>query len=245
MENGIVFGRIPVFEYMRSGLVTSSATLLIASGIKENSLTEIISLSKKRGVRSERADKDRLEKLCGGDKNHQGIALINCPLYPEFEENQLEAIASNKGTVLVLDQLTDPHNIGAIIRSAEAFGCKGVIITKDNSASVTSTVIKSSAGASAYMPLMKVTNLARTIDLLKDKGFWIIGSSDKGQENMSKISEYSPLAIVIGSEGTGMRDLTEKKCDLVVRIELTGKVSSLNASVAASILLYEASKNNG
>ncbi|MDA3901192.1 MAG: 23S rRNA (guanosine(2251)-2'-O)-methyltransferase RlmB [Spirochaetes bacterium] len=243
MENGLIYGRLPVLEYLRAAHFSPSSTLLIASGVKESSISDIIASARKQKLGIENVDRDLLTKQCGGDKNTQGVAIRNCPLYPILDEDSLADIAEANGTLLVLDQLTDPHNIGAIIRSAEAFGAAGVIMTKDNSASITATVVKSSAGATAHMPLLFVTNLARSLDMLKDRGFWIIGSSDKGDNPPKKIADFAPAAIVIGSEGAGMRDLTGKKCDLIVRIELSGKVSSLNASVAAALLLYETTRN--
>ncbi len=157
-----------------------------------------------------------------------------------LEKGAYADIASRGGVVVLLDQIIDPHNAGAIMRSAEALGADGIIIPSAHQAPVTPVTVKSSAGASAHLPVGIVSNLAQEIGILKEAGFWIAGSSQNGQHKASLLRDIRPLGIVIGSEGEGMRRLTEKKCDYVCSIPLRGHISSLNASVAAGILLYSA-----
>ena len=177
---------------------------------------------------------------------HQGVALyITVKNKGAGSFETLKNIAGNKGTVILLDQITDPHNLGSIIRSAEALGCGAVIIPKNNSAEVNETVVKTSAGATAHIEIITITNVARFLDDLKKMKFWIIGTSDHGNMTPGRLKEFLPACIIIGNEGKGMRRLTEEKCDYIASIPLKGKVSSLNASVAAGIVIYEIMKGNG
>ncbi len=141
---------------------------------------------------------------------------------------------------MVCDQLTDPHNVGAIIRSVEALGGSGVVLQKANAPGITGTVIKSAAGATAHLPVVYVTNIARFLEDAKKKGLWVIGTAEDGETPLTGIHEYLPAVIVIGSEGEGMRRLVREKCDVITAIPLKGHVGSLNASVAAGIVVYEA-----
>ena len=154
---------------------------------------------------------------------------------------KLISFSKNNSTnpiILALDGITDPHNVGAIVRSAEAFGCKGIIIPQRRSAGLTGTVAKVAAGALEYLPVSRVVNLNRSLEELKAKGFIVIGLSGDGQLSISKFNEKAPLVVVVGSEDKGISLLTQKKCDFLLRIPLKGKTSSLNASVAAAISLF-------
>jgi len=191
----------------------------------------------------DKADRKRLDKMTDG-KNHQGIvAEVEMP--GVHSEDELKHIVNNMTDVplfLVLDQVQDPHNLGACLRSADAAGVHGIIITKDNSASITPTVCKVASGAAETVPVYQVTNLSRTLRWLKDQNIWIMGSTGDTEQSIFKADLSIPLAIVMGTEGTGMRRLTQEQCDFLVKIPMVGQVESLNVSVAAGIMIYEAFK---
>lgn len=243
METGIVYGRVPVLEYLRAGLILKDTQLYIQQNAHGTVIEDIKKLASKQKLKVRQVDKNFFKKNYSDEENDQGVELDRVALYRGFNDKLIDEAVQQKKAILILDQITDNHNAGAIIRSAEAFGIAGVIAPQNNSFRINPTVIKSSAGATAHVPISFEKNLSRTIDILKDKGFWIIGTSDRGSDELSKVSDMAPCCIIIGSEGKGMRQLTEKKCDLTVQIPLKGKTSSLNASVAAGILLYETTKN--
>ena len=194
---------------------------------------------KSKGVLIEEVSWNRLSQLTFG-ASHQGVALqlassktISLDKLIDFSKK-----SSINPILVVLDGITDPHNVGAIIRSAEAFDCKGIIIPQRRSAGLTGTVAKVAAGALEHLPVSRVVNLNRALDLLKNSGFLVIGLSGEGQLSISKFQGKSPLAVVVGSEDRGISVLTQKKCDSLLKIPLKGKTSSLNASVAAAISLF-------
>ena len=240
----IIYGRNPVFEYLKKTSKEDLAELYILKNSQGKIIKDIENEAKKNGVKIFYKDKTFFSKLTSSSK-HQGIALkYNKNMSRKnLDENELlNKGKTEEGVLVILDQLTDPHNVGSIIRSAEALGALGIIIPKSNSSDINSTVIKSSAGATAHIDIATVSNIAMFMTKAKDEGYWIIGTSDHGGTDLNKLQELRPLIIVIGSEGKGMRRLTEEKCDSVVRIPLRGHVSSLNASVAAGIILYECFK---
>ena len=194
---------------------------------------------KLKGVLIEEVSWNRISQLTFG-ASHQGVALqLACSNTISLEK--LIFFSKNNSTnpiILALDGITDPHNVGAIVRSAEAFGCKGIIIPQRRSAGLTGTVAKVAAGALEYLPVSRVVNLNRSLEELKAKGFIVIGLSGDGQLSISKFDEKAPFVIVVGSEDKGISLLTQKKCDFLLRIPLKGKTSSLNASVAAAISLF-------
>jgi len=194
---------------------------------------------KLKGVLIEEVSWKRISQLTFG-ASHQGVALqLACSKTISLEK--LIFFSKNNSTnpiILALDGITDPHNVGAIVRSAEAFGCKGIIIPQRRSAGLTGTVAKVAAGALEYLPVSRVVNLNRSLEELKAKGFIVIGLSGDGQLSISKFDEKAPFVIVVGSEDKGISLLTQKKCDFLLRIPLKGKTSSLNASVAAAISLF-------
>ena len=178
--------------------------------------------------------------MCGG-ASHQGIIASGaCAEYVSVED--ILAISKKKGTapfIIICDEIEDPHNLGAIIRTAEAAGADGIIIPKRRSASLNATVFKTSAGAASWLPVARVANLGAAIDELKKNGIWIYGTDASG-ENYSHTSFTGPIGLVIGSEGFGMGRLIRDKCDFLVKLPMYGKITSLNASVAAGIFMYEA-----
>ena len=230
----IIFGRAPVLEALKNSHPIDK--IIIKSGPYAKSLIPVIDEAKKRNIVIQQADGARLDRMANGE-NHQGvIAMISAYSYGSVND-----IISGKDNafVIICDKITDPHNLGAIIRTANCVGADGVIIPKRDSAGVNSVVMKTSAGAVEYTPVAKVTNLASTIDELKERGFWITAADMDGQ-SMYDIDFKGKIAIVVGSEGKGVSRLVREKCDFIAKIPMYGEINSLNASVAAAVLMYEA-----
>jgi len=203
-------------------------------------LKEVIDALKALGISLEKSDRKKLDKLADG-KNHQGI-VISVELPAMRSEEQLKADVEALTTTpfyLILDQVQDPHNLGACLRTADAVGVQGIIVTKDNAASITPTVCKVASGAAETVPVYQVTNLARVLRWLKEQNIWILGTAGEATQTLYEMKLDMPLAIVMGAEGTGMRHLTRQHCDFLVKIPMAGQVESLNVSVAAAVLLYE------
>ena len=235
-KSKILIGRNPVMEALRAG--RDIDRLIVGPG-NEGSIKKIIAMAKDKHVAIQYQDKSALDRMAEGG-NHQGvIAFVSTYVYKEIDD--MLKLAESKGEdpfLVILDGLEDPHNLGAIIRSADGAGAHGVIIPKRRSVSVTDVVAKTSAGAIEFMPVARVTNLSRTIDDLKEKGFWI-AACDMGEHMYYEADLTGPIAVVIGSEGFGISRLVEEKCDFIVSMPMKGGVNSLNASNAAAILLYE------
>lgn len=240
----IISGRNPVIEYLNSIEDGSGLELHLSSTAHGKIIIDIQHLCRRKKVKIITEDKSFFKDFSSSSA-HQGVAL-HIPLSRKESDpfEVLKKVAESKGTVILLDQITDPHNLGSIIRSAEALGCGAVILPKNNSAEVNETVIKTSAGATAHIEIITIVNVSQFLDELKELGFWIVGTSDHGTIQINKLSNFHPACIIIGSEGKGMRRLTEEKCDYIVSIPLKGKVSSLNASVAAAIVMYELTKDS-
>ena len=236
--SNIICGRNPVLEAVRSGREIDR--LLIAHGISGGSVTAIIAKCKAKGVLIKEISPQKLDYYCGG-ANHQGVAvMLASQEYSTVDDIISLADSRNeKPFIIICDGLEDPHNLGAVIRTAEATGVHGVIIPERRSASLNATVAKAACGALEYVPVARVTNIASTIDMLKDKGVWVFGADMDG-EDYTKTDFDVPCAIVIGNEGKGIGTLTAKKCDKIISLPMLGKINSLNASVAAGILMYEA-----
>lgn len=234
----IIFGRGPVLEALKNSHPIEK--IIIKSGPYAKSLIPVIDLAKKNNIIIQQADVARLDKMSEGE-NHQGvIAMVSAYKYATVDD--IIKKAEDKGEspfVIICDKITDPHNLGAIIRTANCVGAHGVIIPKHESAGVNSVVMKTSVGAVEYTPVAKVTNLATTIDELKDKGFWVTCADMDGQ-SMYDIDLKGAIAIVVGSEGKGVSRLVREKCDFIASIPMYGEINSLNASVAAGVLMYEA-----
>jgi 23S rRNA (guanosine2251-2'-O)-methyltransferase len=192
------------------------------------------------GVRVQTASSEALAKMTG-DVAHQGAVAAVRPLKP-WDEHDVSAALSeiHDPLLLVLDGVTDPHNLGACLRTADAAGVQAVIIPKDRAAAVDGVVRKVAAGAAEFVPVVAVTNLSRTLDMLKEHGIWVVGTDGEAGQTVYAADLKRPLAIVLGAEGSGMRRLTRERCDFVVRIPMAGQVQSLNVSVAAGIALFEA-----
>ena len=229
----IICGRNPVEELLKSGREID--TLYVQRG--SNSSAEAIAhRAKKQGVKVRYVDRRVLDEAAGGIP-HQGILCTTSP----FEYTDLDEILKSidrTALLILLDGIEDPHNLGAIIRTAECVGASGVIIPKRHSASVNQTVAKSSAGAVEYMPCARVSNIASTIDKLKEHGFWIY-ACDMDGENLFDAKIEGKVAIVIGNEGSGVSRLVKEKCDFNLAIPMKGHIDSLNASNAAALVMYE------
>lgn len=193
---------------------------------------KIISMIEKLRIKPILCDKKQLDQL--EDSNHQGIIID----VGDFEYSNIDDLIKDNGFIVMLDHLEDTHNFGAIIRTCEAAGVDGIIIPKDRSVSVNSTVMKTSSGASVNMKICMVTNLNQTINYLKDKGYWFYASDMEG-DNYTDVSYDGNICLIIGNEGKGVSDLVKKSSDFIVSIPMIGKINSLNASVAAGILIYE------
>lgn len=217
--------------------------LLVEKGRQHPRLNELIHLARKAKLRVSFVPKEQLQRLAGGVP-HQGVVaeLASAAASAQSFEAWLEALDMTAAPLLLLlDQVTDPHNLGACIRTADAAGCVGVIIPKDNAADPGSPVVaKSACGALSRLPVMRVTNLSRSIQALQKKGFWVVGLAGEAERTLYGVQLSGPLAVVMGSEGEGLRRLVRESCDELVAIPMPGTVESLNVSVATGVALFEA-----
>ncbi len=236
-QSNIICGRNPVLEAVRSGREIDR--LYVAHGATGGTVSAIIAKCSAKGILIKEISPQKLDYYCGG-ANHQGVAVMFASQEYSTVEDILKTAdeRNEKPFIIICDEIEDPHNLGAIIRTAEACGVHGIIIPKRRSASLNATVAKTAAGALEYMKVARVTNIANTIDELKDKGVWIFGADMDGQP-YTQIDYDIPCAIVIGNEGKGIGALTAKKCDVIISLPMKGKINSLNASVAAGALMYE------
>lgn len=241
IREDVIAGRNPVSEAIRSARPIE--TIMVTKASKTGAIIGILAKAREKQIPIKEVDTKKLDFLCGG-ANHQGIvALAGVKEYATVEEILENARQKNEAPfVIVLDEIEDPHNLGAIIRTAECAGAHGVIIPKRRSAGLTYTVGKASAGAVEYMPVARVTNIASVIDTLKEEGLWVFGADMNGTE-YSKCDFKGAVALVIGNEGKGISKLVAKKCDSIVSLPMKGNINSLNASVAAGILMYEIMKS--
>lgn len=232
----MIAGKNPVLEALRSGREINK--VWIAEGVKKTGIQELIDLAKEQGVLVQFVPKQKVDKLA---ENHQGI-VASVAAYDYAELDDLFAVAKAKNEdpfFIILDELEDPHNLGSIMRTADAIGAHGIIIPKRRAVGLTAVVAKASTGAIEHVPVVRVTNLAQTVDELKDRGVWIAGTDAKGSQDYRKMDATLPLALIIGSEGKGMSRLLKDKCDFLYHLPMIGHVTSLNASVAAALLMYE------
>lgn len=236
-RNDIIAGRNPVMEAIRSG--RSIESILVAKGERSGSVVAIIAKAKQKSIPVKDVDSKKLDFLAKG-VNHQGI-VAQCAVKEYSTLEDIFALAEERGEspfIIVLDKIEDPHNLGAIIRTAECAGAHGVIIPERRSAGLSYTVEKTSAGALEYMPVVRVKNISAVLQKLKDKGIWVYGADMDG-EHYKKVNFDGAVALVIGNEGKGISPLVAKDCDVIVSLPMKGKINSLNASVAAGILMYE------
>jgi len=235
----IVYGRNTVLESIQSGR-SIDRLLFIEQGHVEGSAQKILTLAKEKRIQVKFVTREKMNQLSHNGK-HQGVlAYIAAHTYATLEDIFAQAEKKEEPPfIVILDGIEDPHNLGAIIRSAYCAGVHGIVIPKNRAVALTATVAKTSAGAIEYLPVCKVTNIARTLELLKEKGLWITGADVEGT-NMYDVDLKGAVALVIGSEGKGIGRLVKEKCDFLASIPMTGDIGSLNASVAAGILMYEA-----
>ncbi len=236
----LIIGRNAVSEALKSSRAID--TLLIARGDRNGSIGQIIAKCRGLGVVIKEVDRKKLDFMCGS-ASHQGVAAYAAS-HEYSSVDDILALAEERGEkpfIIICDELEDPHNLGAVLRSAEATGAHGVIIPKRRNASLSYVVGKASAGAVEYVPVARVANIAQTMDELKEKGIWFYGADMDG-ENWCSVDYDGGVGLVIGSEGKGISRLVKEKCDFVVSMPMKGHINSLNASVAAGVLMYEVAR---
>ena len=234
-----IYGSNPVLEALNSDREVDK--LFVQEGVRHSRLAQIVAAAKKRGIRYQTVSKQKLDELSEGG-NHQGV-LVFAAMHEYVGVDDILRLAEEKGEkplVIIAEGLTDPHNLGSIIRTANAAGAHGIIIPKNRSVGLTSTVAKVSAGAIEHTMVARCTNISSCIEDLKKKGLWIVGAALEGSMPIYDCDMKGATGIVIGSEGEGISRLAREKCDFLVRIPMLGKTESLNASVAAGVMMYEA-----
>lgn len=233
----IVMGRNPVYEALRAGRTINK--IYLARGAKSAVASGIIKLAREKHVPVQNVERQFLDRMAPGAA-HQGVIAQVAPYaYAELGDI-LDGIKNTEPLLVLLDEVTDPHNLGAVIRSADAAGAHGVIIPRRRAAAVTPAVVKSSAGAVEFVPVARVGNMVQTIEQLKKQGIWVVGAHHGASQLVWDAPMSGPLAIVIGGEDKGLGRLVREKCDLLVKLPMAGRVNSLNASVAAALVLFEA-----
>lgn len=239
MSEEIIIGKNPIFQAIKSGRPINK--ILISQQLHRQTEAELQKAltGKSNQAIIQKVPKQKLDKISNG--KHQGmVAYVTTYTYQTVEDILKRAHENNEAPFLViLDELEDPHNLGAILRTAEATGVHGVIIPKRRAVGLTETVAKASAGAIEHVPVARVTNIGTTIDQLKKQHIWVVGTDESGSDDYRTLDGDTPLAIVIGNEGKGISRLVKEKCDWLVHIPMQGAIPSLNASVAAGILLFE------
>ena len=234
----LIYSRNSVLEWLQSNLQVHR--IFLSKETKGNAFSEIIEMANKRHIQIQYSERQQLDKLVQ-HSHHQGVVAEVFFKYAGIDDILDAAKAKNEAPLIaLLDGIQDPHNLGAILRTADAAGIHGIVIPKDNAVGVTPTVVKSSAGAFAHIPVVQVTNLARTIDELKEQGFWFYGSEENSDKLYTDMDYAGPTGIVMGSEGSGLRRLVRDKCDFLISIPMFGKINSLNVSVASALVFYEA-----
>ena len=241
IREDVIEGRNAVIEALKGN--TTIEQILVAKGDTEGSINVVLGLAKEKGIVVKEVDRKKLDSMTQTGA-HQGVIALITP-YNYFSVEAILRYAEEKGEapfIVILDEIEDPHNFGSIIRTAEVCGAHGIIIPKRRNVGITPTVYKTSAGAVEHMKIAKVTNINNVISGLKEKGIWVYGADMAGKSYCHEVNFNGGVAIVIGSEGRGMSKLTKEKCDVLVKIPMKGKITSLNASVAGGIMLYEVMK---
>src|SRR5215510_2041235 len=245
-ESRTVHGIHPVLEALRARPGEIERVYVLEGSMPPRAAAEILSRARDAQVRVERVPRERLQALVEGGV-HQGVAArLREFAYATLDEVVTRAEASGAPPlVVVLDGLQDPHNLGAVIRSADALGAHGVVLPRDRSVGVTAAVARASAGAVEHVPVARVTNLSRALEELKGTGLWVAAADPDGEQVLWEARLEGPRAVVIGGEGAGVRAGVLKHCDLRLRIPMEGRVASLNASVSAALVLYEVARQRG
>lgn len=238
MNEEYIIGKNPVLEILRSG--RSVNKIWVAEGSLKGPMNQIIGMAKEAKIQVQFVPKKKLDQVAEGE-SHQGVIAF-AAAYDYVEVEDILKKAEEKGEpafLLILDEIEDPHNLGSILRTADVVGAHGVIIPKRRAVGLTSTVAKSSAGAMEYVPVARVTNIVRTMEELKEKGIWMVGTDALGEQDFRQAKYDMPIGLIIGSEGKGMSRLVKETCDFTVRLPMVGHVTSLNASVAGALLMFE------
>ena len=239
LAEGLIEGRNALTEALKSGRTIDK--VYVAEGSTDRALTRLAALAKEAGAVVVPVDRRKLDQMSPTGAHQGVIAAVAAHEYASVDDILALAAERNEAPLIVIcDELSDPHNLGAILRSAECAGAHGVIIPKRRSVGLTAVVAKTSAGAVEYLPVARVANIANTIRELKEQGVWIYGTAADGASGLYRTDLTGPAAIVIGNEGEGMSRLVRESCDVLVSIPMKGRISSLNASAAATVLLYEA-----
>jgi 23S rRNA (guanosine2251-2'-O)-methyltransferase len=234
----IIAGRNPVIEALRAGTIIEK--IVILGGVRGGVIEKIKQMAERNRVPVVEVGKQKFRDLVSDTTTQGVVAIVGTKMYVEIDTILDAARQKNEAPfILIFDEIEDPQNLGALIRTAECTGAHGAIIPKHHAASVNQTVAKTSAGASEHLPIAKVTNIANTLDELKEKGVWIVGTDGDADRIYTQVDFTMPVALVIGNEGKGIRELVKSKCDFLVKIPLYGKVKSLNASVAGAIVMFE------
>ncbi|HSN67013.1 MAG TPA: 23S rRNA (guanosine(2251)-2'-O)-methyltransferase RlmB [Fusibacter sp.] len=233
----IIYGKNPIIEALEAGHEINK--MLLLEGSRDRNLQKIIETARSKKILLQFVDRKMMDKIAEGE-NHQGVIAYISP-YEYYEVDALLQIARDKGEppfLIICDEITDPHNLGSIIRTANAVGAHGVIIPKRRSAAINQTVVKTSCGAVEYVPVARVTNITQTIKTLQKEGVWIVGT-DMGAPVYHEANLTGSIAIVVGNEGDGISRLVKESCDFMISLPMMGAVSSLNASVACGVVMYE------
>ncbi|HEX9050276.1 MAG TPA: 23S rRNA (guanosine(2251)-2'-O)-methyltransferase RlmB [Anaeromyxobacter sp.] len=242
----IVYGVNPVRERLRAGGEGVSELWLAEGTTRGAAFGELERLARAAGAKVRAAPRQKLDRLSGTDRHQGVVAVVADFAYAALEDLLAAAAASGRPPLLVvLDGVEDPHNLGAIIRSAHALGAHGVVIPKDRAVGVTPAAAKASAGAVERCPVARVTNVAKALDALKEAGVWSVALAADGERPLAQVDLKGPIALVLGSEGEGLRPLVRKTCDLSASIPMTGEIDSLSVSASAAVALYEAARQRG
>lgn len=236
-----IYGRKPVLEAIHSG--AELEVIYIAFNQHGEPIDKIFSEAKKRGIKISQASIQKIDKLAGNQNSQGVVAFKSSQKFYELDELIEVSKQSKYPLLLLLDSIQDPHNLGAIMRTAECAGVDGVIITITNSAPITETAEKISAGAISYLKICRVNNLVKAIEELKKSGFWIFGTHLSGEKDYTQLDYKMPTALIVGNEEKGIRKLVSENCDFLTKIPMKGKIDSLNVSVSTGVLLFEINRN--
>ncbi len=241
-DSPLIYGVLPILEALRAK-TRKIEKIFVVEGANEKRLTNILSLAKQNGISFQKIPRDNLSKFTGENVNHQGIiALVASAEYFDADTLIDQIVSRENSLSVILDGVEDPRNLGAILRVVECVGADGVFIPERRAVGLTETVAKSSAGATEYVKVAKVANINRLIDKLKENNVWVVGTSADAKMNYDDWDWKQSTALVLGGEGRGLHRLVAEKCDVLVKIPLHGKIGSLNVSVAAGVILFEAVK---
>lgn len=243
-ENQMILGKNPIIEAIESE--RSIHKIYIAEGLNKNVTQKLLDLAKQKGIVTQFVPKKKLDQMAEGNQHQGMIASVAAYDYIDLNDLLKKSKENNNFPFLVmLDEIEDPHNLGSILRTADVVGVDGIIIPKRRSVGLTATVAKTSTGAVEYIPVARVTNLAQTIDQLKKEGYWVIGTDASAEKMYTEVDFQIPVCLVIGSEGKGISRLIREKCDLMIKMPMKGHINSLNASVAAALVMYEVYRQRG